>query len=134
MEAPSRGAQPLSRPALIATLREELSRRAGDDMSICMLAARTSIFCRGFRRYSREELEERFGWLARKIPGASREELEQLADRWQLARQEALGAFTSCDVQQAQHDTCRGWDDFSKEDLARFLDEIRGRVDLRVTD
>ena len=116
----------ISRSDLIVALRDELSRRAGD-MSICKLAAQTGIFCKGFRRYSDAELKERYGWISKKNPDASRGELEEIADRWQLAREEVLGAKTSCDVQQLEHDTCGGWDDFSNDDLARFLLELTGR-------
>jgi hypothetical protein len=116
----------ISRPALIAALRTELSRRAGE-MSICKLAAQTGIFCKGFRRYSDAELQERYGWIAKKNPDAPRAELDELADRWQLARQDVLGALTSCDVQQLEHDACGGWDDFADDDLARFLRELTGR-------
>lgn len=117
----------ISRSDLIATLRDELSRRAGD-MSICKLAAQTGVFCKGFRRYSDDELKARYGWIAKKNPDASRQELEEIADRWQLAREDVLGAKTSCDVQQLEHDTCGGWDDFSDEDLANFLRELTGRT------
>ena len=116
----------ISRPALIAALRDELTRRAGE-MSICRLAAQTGIFCKGFRRYSDAELEESYGWISRKNPDAPREELEEIADRWQLARQDVLGAKTSCDVQQLEHDACGGWDDFGDDQLARFLRELTGR-------
>lgn len=117
----------LSRPELIAALRDELSRRAGD-MSICKLAAQTGIFCKGFRHYSDDELKARYGWIAKKNPQVSRAELEDVADRWQLARQEVLGEKTSCDVQQIEHDACGGWDDFTDEDLATFLRELTGRT------
>jgi hypothetical protein len=117
----------ISRPALITALRDELSRRAGTDTSICTLAARTGIFCKGFSRYSDAELKERYSWIAKKNPAAPREELEEIADRWQLAREDVLGKSTSCDVQQIEHDACRGWDDFTDADLANFLRELTGR-------
>jgi hypothetical protein len=117
----------ISRPAVIAALREELNRRAGE-MSICRLAAQTGIFCKGFHRYSDAELKERYGWISKKNPDVPREELEQIADRWQLARQEVVGARTSCDVQQIEHDACGGWDDFGDDQLARFLLELTGRT------
>jgi hypothetical protein len=116
----------ISRPALIAALREELNRRAGE-MSICRLAAQTGIFCKGFRRYSDAELQERYGWISKKNPDVPREELEEIADRWQLARQDVLDVPTSCDVQQLEHDACHGWDDFGDDQLARFLRELTGR-------
>ena len=116
----------ISRPALIAALRDELTRRAGE-MSICKLAAQTGIFCKGFRRYSDAELQERYGWISKKNPDVPREELEEIADRWQLARQDVVGALSSCDVQQLEHDACGGWDDFGDEQLAGFLRELTGR-------
>ena len=117
----------IARPTLIAALREELNRRARGEMSICRLAAETGVFCNGFRRYTDDQLRERYGWIAKKNPDAPREELEAIADRWQLARQDVVGGLTSCDVQQLEHDTCGGWDDFSNDDLARFLLELTGR-------
>lgn len=122
----------LSRPTLIVALREELSRRAHGEMSICRLAAETGVFCKGFRRYTDAQLRERYEWISKKDPDAPREELESVADRWQLARQDVLGAATSCDVQQLEHDACGGWDDFSNDELARFLLQLTGRkVEVR---
>jgi len=114
-----------TRSEIIVALRDELGRRAGE-MSICKLAAQTGVFCKGFRRYSDDELKGRYGWIAKKNPDASREELEDVADRWQLARQDVLGALTSCDAQQLEHDTCGGWDDFTDDQLAGFLRELTG--------
>ena len=96
-------------------------------MSICKLAAQTGVFCKGFRRFSDDELKARFGWIAKKDPEMPRAQLEDVADRWQLARQDVLGALTSCDVQQLEHDSCGGWDDFTDEELTRFLRELGGR-------
>jgi len=126
MAEAQRNPELVSRPALIAALRDELMQRAGE-MSICKLAAQTGIFCKGLRRYSDQELRTRYGWISRKNPDASREELEEIADRWQLARQDILGAMSSCDVQQLEHDACGGWDDFTDEQLAVFLRELTGR-------
>lgn len=119
--------EPISRKALIDSLRGELASRTKDEMSVCKLAATTGVFCKGFRRYSDEELKEHYDWIARRHPEAPREEIEDIADRWQLARQEVEGVPTACDVQQVEHDTCGGWDDFSDDDLARFALELTGR-------
>lgn len=127
MTSPQIQPELIARPTLIAALREELSGRANGEMSICKLAAQTGVFCKGFRRFSDDELKERYGWIARKNPDAPREELESIADRWQMARQDVLGVSTSCDVQQFEHDSCGGWDDFSNDDLARFIRELTGR-------
>ena len=117
----------VSRPSLIVALRNELARRANGEMSICKLAAQTGVFCKGFRRYSDAELREHYSWIARKNPEASRAELEETADRWQTARQDVIGAATACDVQQLEHDACGGWDDFTNEELSRFLLDLTGR-------
>lgn len=117
----------VSRSSLIVALRNELSRRANGEMSICKLAAQTGVFCKGFRRYSDAELRARFAWIAGRNPDATRTELEETADRWQLARQDVVGVATACDVQQLEHDACGGWDDFSDAELSRFLLDLTGR-------
>lgn len=115
-----------SRSELIVLLRDQLALLAGDDSSICKVAAERGIFCKGFRRYSDEELKSRYGWISRKQTGGERTELEEVANRWQLARQEVTGHQTSCDVQQVEHDACGGWDDFTSDELARFYFELTG--------
>jgi hypothetical protein len=90
---------PISRDAAIALLRDILLRLAGPDTSICKVAADRGIFCRGFRRYDDAALREEYKWIDERRPGISREELETLGDRWQLARQEVHQLPTACDVQ-----------------------------------
>jgi hypothetical protein len=115
----------MSRETLIAALRSDLARRANGEMSICRLAAERGIFCKGMRRYSDEELRDRYSWIVSRNRDISREQLEEVADRWQMARQDVDNVPTSCDVQQIEHDTCGGWDDFTDEDLSCFLSELR---------
>jgi hypothetical protein len=115
------------RTEAIDRLREEFLKRLDGDTSICRYAAESGLFCRGFARYSDRELRQRYDWIARRRPYLSRPELEAIADRWQLARQEVGELPIACDVQQRVHDTCRGWDDFSNEDLSRFLFELNGK-------
>ena len=117
----------ISRSGVIDILRGELMALAGDDASICKVAAERNIFCRGFQRHSDGELRRRFDWMDRKRPGLSRAGLEELVDCWQLARQEVDQLPTACDVQQREHDGCHGWDDFSNEELSRFCLELAGR-------
>jgi hypothetical protein len=117
-------AAPISRAAAIALLRAALVRIAGPDTSICKAAAERGIFCRGFRRDDDAVLRDRYQWIDERRPGISRDDLETLGDRWQLARQELHQLPTACDVQAKEHDTCGGWDDFSAADLARFLFEV----------
>jgi hypothetical protein len=115
------------RAEVVALVRQELLKRAGDDVSACKVAAEQGIFCHGFARYTDLELRRRYEWIVRRRPRMSRKELEEIADRWQLARQEIDGTPIACDVQQIVHDTCRGWDDFSNDELARFYFEMTGK-------
>jgi len=117
----------ISRAEAISLLRNALVRIAGPDSSICKVAADRGIFCRGFRRYDDAALRAEYTWLDQRRPGMSREELEDLGDRWQLARQELHQLPTACDVQTHEHDTCGGWDDFTAGELSRFIFEITRR-------
>ncbi len=114
----------VSRESLIERLRQELLRLTGDDQSICRMAAERGIFCHGFNRFTDAELRGRLRWIAERRPGATRAEMEDLGDRWQLARQEVKALPTSCDVQKREKDLCGGWDDFTDEDLLRFYNEL----------
>jgi hypothetical protein len=118
---------PPSRIEIIGLLRQELVRRADGEKSACKVAQQDNIFCRGFARYTDVELRRRYDWIARKNPRMTRKELEEIADRWQMARQDVDQLPVACDVQQKVHDACRGWDDFSDEDLARFYYEMTGK-------
>ena len=115
----------ISRESLIAALRQELSRRAGD-RTVCGAVAEQNIFCGGYKRFSDDELRDRFAWLVRKCPLATRPEIEGLIDAWHLARQEVGGFATTCDMQQVERDFCSGWDDFWTDDLAKFYFELMG--------
>jgi len=117
----------MSRDGAIDILRAELMKLAGDEASICKVAAEKNIFCRGLHRFSDIELRRRFDWINAKNPRMPRAEMEEIVDRWQLARQDVDNLPTACDVQQLEHDGCRGWDDFSNEELSRFCLELMGR-------
>jgi hypothetical protein len=117
----------VTRNEMIGLLRSELVREAKGEVSICEVAARRNIFCHGFNRFGNGELRRRFRWLHDKNPAAPREEIEDLANRWQLARQEVTGLRTACDVQQREHDSCNGWDDFTTGELAKFYFEMTGK-------
>ncbi|MGH9422379.1 MAG: hypothetical protein ACRD3J_20550 [Thermoanaerobaculia bacterium] len=117
----------ISRTGAIDMLRAQLVKLAGDDVSICKIAAEKNIFCRGLHRHSDVELRRKFDWINAKNPRMPRAGMEDVVDRWQLARQEVDQLPTACDVQQLEHDGCNGWDDFSNEDLSRFCLELTGR-------
>ena len=116
----------VTRNDAIARLRRELIELTDSENSICKVAAEKNCFCRGFQRYSDAELRKRYDWIADRRPDLSRDELEVIANDWQLAQQEVFELPIACDVQQRVHDTCRGWNDFTNEQLAKFFGQVTG--------
>ena len=125
---PETPVETIAREEAVKILRGELLKLVDDENSICKVAAEKGIFCKGFQRYSDFELRKRYRWIARKDRRYTREEIEELANRWQLARQDVDELPLACDVQQVEHDACRGWDDFSSEELGKFIYQVTGRV------
>ena len=109
-----------TRDEAIRALRRKLLEMTDDDHSMCRVASEKGIYCRGFRALTDEQMKAKYEWLLRRNPSMSREELEDLANRWQLARQIVDRVPISCDAQQIEHDTCGGWDTVSNADLIRF--------------
>lgn len=124
----------LSRTRVISRLRLELLQRTDESHSICLVAAREGIFCRGFARWSVAELEERHAWMLADRPGITRPELERLANTFELGRQFITGSRLACDHQPKDPGpaTCRGWEGFSDHELERFFLEIVGEdIEIR---
>ena len=118
----------ISRDEAIAQLREQFLAMTDDEHSVCQVAADRGIFCNGFRRYSDTELRDRYWWIVRKKPDIARPDLENLANLWQLAQQEVQQMPCACDVQTRLHDTCRGWHDFTNDQLATYYEQIVGKA------
>jgi len=119
----------LTRDQAIDALRAKLLTFVDDEHSICEVATRRGIFCGGFAQWSAGELRKRHAWIVAGRPGVQRHELEDLANRWQLARQFVQGKPLACDVQADEHENhhiCRGWRDFTDERLAGFYRELLG--------
>lgn len=116
----------LNRKEIIARLRRELMQGTDEENSVCKLAAERGVFCQGFKRFNDEELRSRYDWIVAKNPVMTREDLERIANDWQLAQQEVHELPMACDVQQKMYDTCRGWNDFTDEQLARFYYQLTG--------
>jgi len=114
----------ITRAEAIEALRTAFARKLDSETSMCKYAADHGVFCRGFERFGDGDLRRRFRWIYDKDRTMTREQLEELANRWQLARQEVGGLPTACDVQQREHDSCNGWSDFSDEDLSKFYAEV----------
>jgi hypothetical protein len=122
----------MTREEAIARIREQLVSRTDEENSACKVAADCGIFCNGFRQFTDKELRERYWWIVRKRPDITRAELEKIANDWQLTQQDIRNAPVACDVQAKVHDTCRGWNDFSNEQLGTYLKQLTGE-DVRVT-
>jgi len=116
----------LTRSQAIQELRGTLVALVDDEHSMCEVAARCGIFCKGFAQFDDAALRERYDWIVRARRPRDRAELEGLANRWQLARGFVMETDLSCDVQALEHDTCHGWDEHADEDLVRYHREIRG--------
>lgn len=119
--------QTVGRAEAIDLLRTELLKHTDCETSACKFAADSGAFCHGFSRFGKYELRRKYAWITRRRPNMSREELEEIANRWQLARQDVRELPTACDVQQQAHEMCNGWDDFSNEELGHFYAELTGR-------
>lgn len=118
-------AKTITRTEAIALIRESLLEFADDEHSMCEVASRYGIFCGGFAQWNFDQLKEHYDWLVNRRHSITRDELERLANIWQLARQEVQDTELSCDTQAVEHDTCEGWDGWSNEDMAGFIDEFR---------
>ena len=81
----------------------------------------------GFERLSDRELRQRFWWIARKRPQASRAELEETISLYHQGRQEIRGEAICCDVETREHAGCDGWNQFDNAALEKFVLEIVGR-------
>jgi len=117
----------ITRNEAIDLLRSEFRKLTDEDHCMCAVAAERGIFCGGFRQYSDDELRRRYWWIVRRRPSITREQLEQIANDWQLTQQDVKDVRLACDVQARVHDTCGGWNDFSNEQLAEVYGDITGK-------
>jgi hypothetical protein len=122
----------ITRDQAVDALRRELIALSDEEHSACAVAAEQRVFCTGFRRWDTSDLRERYWWIVRRRPDIRREELEAIANDWQLAQQEVHDLPLACDVQTKLHDTCRGWHDFTNEELALYYRQMTGQA-VRVT-
>jgi hypothetical protein len=119
----------ITRDQAINEIRAKLLTLVDDEHSMCQVAARLGIYCGGFSQDSTGELRKRYDWIVKNQPWMKRKEVEDMANRWQLARQFVLGTLISCDTQAEEHErhhTCSGWQGFTDAQLAGFHRDLLG--------
>jgi hypothetical protein len=116
----------ITREAAIGRIRIRLIAMKEEGKSMCQIAAEKNVLCRGFHRDTADELRWRYADKIPYAPNLCRSELEQIANAWQLERQRSEGTLLCCDVQSMYYETCRAWDDFTNDELARFCLELTG--------
>jgi hypothetical protein len=116
----------ISRDAAIGRIRLKLIELCEDGKSTCQVATERNILCRGFHRDSDEELRQRYAPYIAGVERLSRSDLERAANHWQLARERTEETRIACDVQNRYYQVCRGWNDFSNEELSDCCLELNG--------
>jgi len=117
----------ISRETAVGRIRIKMLELSESGKSACRIAAERNILCKGFHRDTDEQLRDRYEPYVGGIARLTRSDLERVANRWQLARQRTEDTALACDVQYRHYQTCRGWNDFSNEQLADFCVELTGR-------
>jgi hypothetical protein len=98
-----------------------------EEHSMCQVAADRGIFCRGFRRWNEAEFDRRWQKYIGRSTHLSRAQVEEYANLWQLAEQIRRRVSLACDVHtMGPQGPCRGWNEFSNADLARFCNDVLG--------
>jgi hypothetical protein len=116
----------ISREVAFSRIRLKLIELCANGKSACRVATERNILCGGFRRHSDEELQQKYEPYVAGAERISRSDLERAANAWHLARQRTEAALVSCDVQYRSYEVCRGWNDFSNDELATFCFELSG--------
>lgn len=110
----------------ISRLRAALLAMTDADHSLCQIAAERRIFCRGFRRWDEAEFDRRWRKFIGRSTHLSRSQMEEYANLWELAEQVRKRVSLACDAQTTQRGPCRGWNEFSNAELARFCSDVLG--------
>jgi len=113
----------ISRSQAISDLRHQLLKLVDREHSLCQVAARRGLFCNGFGRWSKEELERRIPGCSKGEPEPTRAEIEREANRRMLPLQDVRAGKLPCDDGTI---LCAGWDEFYESELARFHREMLG--------
>lgn len=127
------GTEGWRRQDAIGRLRSALTPMADGDRSLCQIAAERGIFCRGFRRWHAAEFDRRWRHAIGRSTHLGREQMERFADIWQLTEQLSQGIALPCDAKSGADSPCRGWDEFSDEELACFCGELAENADKKTS-
>ena len=114
------------RAEAISHLRASLLRMTDEEHSLCQVASERGIFCHGFRRWNEAEFDRRWRKYIGRSTHLSRAQMEQYANLWQLTEQVHRRVSLACDAQTLPPGPCRGWNEFSNAELARFCNDVLG--------
>jgi hypothetical protein len=113
-----------SRQDSIERLRCVLLPMTDGDRSLCQVAADRGIFCGGFRRWHAAEFDRRWRSAIGRSTHLSREQMERFANLWQLTEQVCQGVPLACDAKSRPGSPCRGWEEFSDQELVGFFRDL----------
>ena len=116
----------ISREVAIGRIRIKMMELCDTGKSACQVATERNILCKGFKRDSDDELRKRYEPYIGGADRISRSDLERAANHWQRVRQRTEKAPVACDVQLQYYQVCRGWNEFSNEELSDFCFELVG--------
>jgi hypothetical protein len=112
----------------ISRLRERLIPMTDAECSLCRVAAEGRFFCWGFRRWNDWEFDRRWRDHIGRSTHLSRAQMEEYANLWQLAEQVREDVPLACDVDdRAAGRPCRGWMEFSNDEIAKFCADLLGK-------
>ena len=121
----------MNRDDAVAAIRAKLIDMVDEDHCMCQVAGGSGIYCHGFGRLTEDQLRQRYSWLLKINPSMDRRELENRANRWELARQIVHQVPIACDAQNLERDTCNGWAGFDDATIARFyMDLVGEEIDI----
>lgn len=119
-----------TRDQAIARIRRFLLARRKGGESTCETAARLGIFCRGYTRWSADQLRVMYPTLTEGLPTeASRDDILHLIVRWDRARMLLHDVATVCDARDLDNQGCLGFDRFSNRELRDLFPQLFERHD-----
>lgn len=109
-----------TRPDAVAHLRACLLLMTDEENSLCRVAAERGVFCFGFRRWNVAEFDRRWRDFIGRSTHLSRAQMEEFANLWQLTEQIRCRVPLACDAAASGQGPCRGWNEFSNDEIAKF--------------